>query len=61
MSMNEFQELQISMKATLATNNLMEDTGPEFGLKSYVIYFNNPSILQKEKKILMSSWSPFSI
>lgn len=50
MSMNEFQEQQISVKATLATNNLMEETGPELGLKRYVIYFNNPSMLQKGKK-----------
>lgn len=50
MSMNEFQEPQISVKATLATNNLMEETGPGLGLKRYVIYFNNPSMLQKRKK-----------
>ena len=49
MSMNEIQELQISVKATLATNNLMEGTCPELGFERYVIYFNNPSILQEKK------------
>lgn len=47
--MNEVQELQISVKATLATNNFMEETGPEFGLERYVLYFNNPYILGEKR------------
>lgn len=47
MSINEYQELQKSVKPTPAKNNLMEETGPQLGFEKYVICFNNPYILQK--------------